>query len=87
MVVSAEIVANQENVPEQVDDLSIHRGNEIGDGGEMGPGIGEKSHKDHILPAGLFDPAAGDDAPRVGVKNDLQQNPGIVGRGRRFRRS
>jgi hypothetical protein len=47
----------------------------------MGPGVGGKRHEDHVLPAGLLDPAAGDDAPRIGEQHDLQQYPGIVGRG------
>ena len=64
-----------------MDDLFIHGGDEIGNAGEMRPGIGGQRHEHHVLPAGLFNLPAGDDAPRVGVEYDLEQNPGIVGPG------
>ena len=66
---------------EQVDNLLVHGGNEIGDGGEVRLGISGQGHEDDVLPAGPLDLAAGDDAPRVGIEHDLQKNPGIVGRG------
>ena len=46
----------------------------------MGTGIERQRHEDDVLPAALLDPA-GDNAPGVGVEDDLQQNGGIVGRG------
>ena len=62
-----------------MDDLLVHGGDEIGNGREMGPGVGGQGHEDDVLPAGLLNPPAGDDAPRVGIEHDLQQNPGIIG--------
>ena len=75
------LVADQQHIPKQVDDLFIHGGDEIGDGGEVRPRIGGQSHEDDVFPAGLLDLPAGDDAPRVGIEHDLQKNPGIVSGG------
>ena len=77
----AQVIADQEHIPKQVDDLPVHGGDEVGNGGEMRPGIGGQGHEDNVLPAGLLDLPAGDDAPRVGVEHDLEQNLGIVGCG------
>ena len=76
-----QIVADQQHISEQVDDFLVHGGDEIGNGGEMGPGVGGQGHEDHILPAGLLDLPAGDNAPRVTIEHNLQKNPGIIGSG------
>ena len=75
-----QIVADQQHIPDLVDDLFVHGGDEIGNGGEMRPGASGQGHEDHVLPAGLLDLPAGDDAPRVGVEHNLQKNPGIIRR-------
>lgn len=62
-----------------MDDLFIHGGDEIGNAGEMRPGISGQRHEYHVLAAGLFNLTAGDDAARVCIEHDLQKNPGIIG--------
>ena len=37
--------------------------------------------KEHVLLAGLLDPAAGDQAPAVGQQHNLEHDPGVVGAG------
>jgi len=74
-----QVIANQEHVTEQMDDLLVHGGDEIGDGSEMGPGVGGQGHEDDVLPAGLLDLPAGDDASRIGIEDDLQEDPRIRG--------
>lgn len=47
----------------------------------MGLAVGGKGHKDHILPTGLGDLAAGRNTPGIGKQNDLQQQCRVIGRG------
>jgi len=62
----AQVIANQQYTPEQMDDLFVHGGNEFGNGGEMGLGISGQGHENSIFLAGPFDLPAGDDASGVG---------------------
>jgi hypothetical protein len=76
----AHLVADQEHFEEELDDLLVQGGDEIGDGGEVGLGVGGQGHENDVLPAALLDLPAGGDAPGIGVKNDLQEDRRIVGR-------
>ena len=57
---------------------AICRNDEIRDGGEVGLRVGGQCHEDDIFPAALLDLPAGGDAPGVGIKNNLEQDRGIV---------
>jgi hypothetical protein len=75
----AQVITDKQYIPEQMDDLFIHGGNEFGNGGEMGPGISGQGHEDHVFMAGLFNLPAGDDVSGVSVEYNLEQDFGIVG--------
>ena len=75
------LVTDEEYFKEEIDDLGIEGGNEVGDGGEVGGGITGEGHEDDVLPAALLDFPAGGDAPGVGIEDDLQQDGGIIGGG------
>src|SRR6185295_6564325 len=62
------------------DDLPVQAGNKIGDGGEVGPGVGRQRHEDNILLAALRDLPAGSNPSGVGIQNDLQQDGWIISR-------
>jgi hypothetical protein len=62
-----------------VNDLLIHGGDKIGNGGEMRPGIGAQGHENDVLLARLGYPPAGDDPSGIRKENDLQQYARIIG--------
>ena len=72
-------IADQQHLPEQVDYLLVHGGDEIGNGGEMRSSISGQGHEDHVFPAGLLDLAAGHYPAGVGIEHDLEQDAGIIG--------
>ena len=66
-----ELITDEEHFEEQRDAISIEGGNEVGDGGEVGFGVGGQGHEDYVLIAAVGDPSARRDPFGIGVEDDL----------------
>ena len=80
----AHLITDQKHVAKQRADLFVHRGDKVGDRGEVRLCVGRERHEDDIVPAARFDPATCGDAAGVGVEDDLQQNRRIIRGGADF---
>ena len=76
----AQLIADQYNLAEQVTDGFGGAGDEIGDRAVIGPQVRGQGHEDDVLPAQGLDAAAAGDAFGIGQDDDLQQQPGVIGR-------
>lgn len=43
------LITHQQDLQKEAGDLFVHRGNKIGNGGEMRPAVGRQGHEDNVL--------------------------------------
>ncbi len=73
------VIADQQYLLKELGDFFGGRGDELGDGCEVGAGIGGQGHEQHVLVAKRLDAPAAGDAPGVGQQHDLEQQRRVVG--------
>jgi hypothetical protein len=74
-------VAGHEHLREQAVDLGTELAHELGDVGVARARIARQGHEQHVVIAGRFDLAAGDETAAVGQQHDLEHDARVVGAG------
>ena len=67
----AHLVADEQHFEEELDCFLVLGGDEVGDGGEVRPGIGGQGHEDDVFVAAVSYLPAGSDPFGIGVEDDL----------------